>query len=91
MNEPLRRLHPAVVRPGRIWAEVAFGERSVGEGNSWLAKRTGEGRVERATSLAGLSAVADGRQPASRARLGFAAWIDKTTGALPQTQIHRIL
>ena len=72
-NEPLRRLHPAVVRAGRTWAEIEFGELSVEEANAWLAERAHEPRVERATSLADLFAVAGGRERASRASLGFAA------------------
>lgn len=72
-NEPLRRLHPAVVRPGRTWAEVEFGELDAEAANGWLADRGYDEGVERATSLAELFAIADGRRPAGRASLGFAA------------------
>lgn len=72
-NEPLRRLHPAVVRPGRTWAEVEFDALSVGEANAWLAQRTDGQRVKQATPLAELFALADGRKLTSRAGLGFAA------------------
>ena len=72
-NEPLRRLHPAVVRPGRTWAEVEFGELGAEEASGWLAGRGCDAGVERATSLAELFAVAAGHPPASRASLGFVA------------------
>lgn len=35
-NEPLGKLHPAVVRPGRCMAEVGFEAFTVGEANRWL-------------------------------------------------------
>ena len=72
-NEPLRRLHPAVVRPGRSWMELEFGELSVEEANRWLISRDSERRVERASSLAELFAITNGRRPASRASFGFVA------------------
>jgi len=72
-NEPLRRLHPAVVRPGRTWAEVEFGALAEEEASAWLAARGIERRVERATALAELFALADGRRLAVRKELGFAA------------------
>jgi len=72
-NEPLRRLHPAVVRPGRTWMEIEFGEMSMAEANAWLKSRGSERRVERATALAELFADAGrGRATANR-KLGFAA------------------
>ena len=72
-NEPLRRLHPAVVRPGRTWAEVEFGALGAAEANAWLAERGGAGGVERAIPLAELFASAGGQRIATRAGLGFAA------------------
>ena len=39
-NEPVGRLHPAVVRPGRCLAEVEFRALSAGEASGWLG--TGE-------------------------------------------------
>ncbi len=36
-NEPLGRLHPAVVRPGRCLAEVEFRPLSAAEAGAWLA------------------------------------------------------
>ena len=73
-NEPLRRLHPAVVRPGRTWAEIEFPALTRDEANAWLAERRSAERVDRETSLAEAFAVAGGRQRApGRAGVGFAA------------------
>jgi hypothetical protein len=71
-NEPLRRLHPAVVRPGRTWMEVEFGELSVGEANAWLAARGREPCTERPTPLAELFAGVGSQQVRARQVLGFA-------------------
>jgi hypothetical protein len=71
-NEPLRRLHPAVVRPGRTWMEIEFGALSVEEANTWLDARARERRVQRATALAELFADDAARRVPQRAGLGFA-------------------
>ena len=72
-NEPLRRLHPAVVRPGRAWAEVEFGELSIEEANAWLEAHVSTSRVDGTTSLAELFAIVRGRRPTPRVAVGFAA------------------
>lgn len=72
-NEPLRRLHPAVVRPGRAWAEVKFGRLDPAEANAWLAERGSTATVDRPASLAELFALAGGREFAERRDIGFAA------------------
>ena len=72
-NEPLRRMHPAVVRPGRTWTEIEFCELSAKEANAWLKQQGHDARVERTTSLAELFTIAEGRKPRSRSSLGFAA------------------
>jgi hypothetical protein len=72
-NEPVRRLHPAVVRPGRTWAEVEFAALSANEANVWLDARGVETRVAREPTLAELFALAGGRAVAERAGVGFAA------------------
>lgn len=73
-NEPLGRLHPAVVRPGRAWAQVEFSTLSVDEAESWLADRDREACVQRPATIAELFAIAGGRVLAARsAGLGFAA------------------
>lgn len=70
-NEPLRRLHPAVVRPGRTWAEVEFGALSSEEAIGWLVDRGDKQHVAGAVSLAELFALACGRAVRLQARLGF--------------------
>lgn len=72
-NEPLRQLHPAVVRPGRTWMELEFGALRVDEANAWLEARGNGRRVERATALAELFGAADERRTVARAGVGFAA------------------
>lgn len=72
-NEPLRRLHPAVVRPGRTWAEVEFGALTTEEANAWLGERRAGSSLDCATALAELFAIAAGRRPSPRLGLGFAA------------------
>ena len=73
-NEPLGRLHPAVARPGRAWAEVEFGALPAGDANEWLSRHAGDLRVDRPATLAELFALAAGRAPAARGvGLGFAA------------------
>ncbi|CAA9526975.1 MAG: hypothetical protein AVDCRST_MAG67-3754 [uncultured Solirubrobacteraceae bacterium] len=62
-NEPLGRLHPAVHRPGRCWASVAFEPFSAPEATAWLAARGVEREVLRPMTLAELYEVADGREP----------------------------
>ena len=58
-NEPLERLHPAVVRPGRCLAQIEVGPLTVAEAADWLG--TGE-QVARATTLAELYARKAGRE-----------------------------
>jgi hypothetical protein len=60
-NEPVTRLHPAVVRPGRCLAEVAFAPLSAAEAGAWLGGEAGVARPERPLTLAELYALrADG-------------------------------
>lgn len=72
-NEPLGRMHPAVVRPGRTWAEVEFAALPVSEANAWLEMHGLDTRVERRTTLAELFALADGHAIRPTAVVGFAA------------------
>lgn len=73
-NEPIARLHPAVVRPGRCAATVAFPPLPVGEANDWLQARGTAPEATAATSLAELYNLHAGGQPPSTGerRLGFA-------------------
>lgn len=61
-NEPLRRIHPAVRRPGRCAAEVEFRPFSVNDANAWLAERC-DVRVTAPTTLAELYALASDSVP----------------------------
>jgi len=70
-NEPLRKLHPAVVRPGRCWAEVEFAALSADEASAWLGTRTCAVPVGGPVTVAELFALADGRAVATRTALGF--------------------
>lgn len=73
-NEPLARLHPAVARPGRAWAEVEFAALSVEGADAWLSDRDCAARAGRAMTLAELFALLGGRVPAQRGvGVGFAA------------------
>ena len=72
-NEPLRRMHPAVVRPGRTWAQVEFTALTITDANRWLAERAIDARLERETPVADLFAAARGHTATRPAALGFAA------------------
>jgi hypothetical protein len=69
-NEPVRRLHEAVARPGRCWAQVEFGALSAADADAWLRAR-GAAPARREATLAELYAIADGRAVARRAAIGF--------------------
>jgi hypothetical protein len=55
-NEPIRRLHPAVARPGRCAANVEFTPLSKTEATSWLTARGEDGAVEAPATIAQLYA-----------------------------------
>jgi len=61
-NEPIGRLHEAVRRPGRCWAQVEFPAFGAPEATAWLALRGVERDVRTPVSLAGLYAIAEGRE-----------------------------
>ena len=61
-NEPLDRLHPAVVRPGRCLAQIEVDRLSAAEAAGWLEARGGQpSRVEHPATLAELYARHAGR------------------------------
>jgi hypothetical protein len=62
-NEEIRRLHPAVARPGRSAANVEFVSLSADESNAWLERQGLEERVQGATTLASLYARNEGLDP----------------------------
>ena len=64
-NEEIKKLHPAVARPGRCAANVSFAPLSGDESSAWLSARGSEASVSEATTIATLYALADdgGAQP----------------------------
>ncbi len=73
-NEPVGKLHPAVTRAGRCWAEVEFEPLAVGDANRWLRENGSCAEVGAATAIADLYAVLAGRTASrSGGRFGFAA------------------
>jgi hypothetical protein len=69
-NEHLKRLHPAVARPGRCSAKVEFTAFPADEAAGWLKEAGAEPEHDAAT-LAVLYATAGGRRPLARKRIGF--------------------
>ena len=61
-NEPIDRLHPAIARPGRSWADVEFHELAPDEANIWLKRAGSSECVTTATRLAELYGLVRGDQ-----------------------------
>ena len=72
-NEPIRRLHPAIQRPGRCWAQINFTALDKSQANRWLAADDSAARVTDAASLAELYDIRRGqrRTSAPPAAFGF--------------------
>jgi hypothetical protein len=70
-NEEIRKLHPAVARPGRCAANVEFGALSASEARDWLERHGLEGRPAAARTLASLYAELEGRNPDETVLVGF--------------------
>jgi hypothetical protein len=75
-NEPLGKLHPAALRPGRAMATLEFTPLPAVEAGAWLATRGVERTLGSATTIAELHAIlagVDATAPAStRVPVGFA-------------------
>jgi hypothetical protein len=71
-NEPLRRLHPAVARPGRCAAKIEFAPFSPEEAAAWLQTRGADPAGEQGSTLASLFARVGGYEPEPARLLGFA-------------------
>jgi hypothetical protein len=75
INEPLKRLHPAVRRPGRCAARVEFGPFSAQEAAEWLARHGTGGEPPSRPTLARLFAHLRGDElpdeDAPTRRIGF--------------------
>jgi hypothetical protein len=74
-NEPLRRLHPAVARPGRCAAQIEFEPFDEAEATAWLAARGLRGESGGALTLAHLFARLHGYESESEPEhaIGFGA------------------
>jgi hypothetical protein len=70
-NEPIGRLHPALRRPGRCWAEVEFTPFSGREAGAWLRRQGSPRRAPRGATLAELYALAHGRKAEESTREPF--------------------
>jgi hypothetical protein len=70
-NEPIRRLHPAVARPGRSAANIEFLPLNAGEANGWLEEHGASATVAGATTLAELYARLQGLTPEEVRLVGF--------------------
>lgn len=62
-NEPLGKLHPAALRPGRAMAAFEFTSLRADEATVWLAKRGIDRRVDSPKTLAELHAIVAGGRP----------------------------
>src|SRR5205823_3145494 len=70
-NEEIRRLHPAVARPGRAAANVEFSPLSAEEAQAWLGAHGGEDGQAEPRTLAELYAQVEGIDPAEQRLVGF--------------------
>jgi hypothetical protein len=71
-NEEIRKLHPAVARPGRCAANIAFSPLSRDEAAAWLGERGADATVDGAATIAQLYALAgDGGGAAAQPSVGF--------------------
>ena len=59
-NEPLGKLHPAALRPGRAMATVEFAPLEAAEASAWLAERGLERRLDSPATIAELHAMLAG-------------------------------
>jgi hypothetical protein len=70
-NEEVRRLHPAVARPGRCAANIEFGPLPAAEAGTWLETHGIDEKPSSAVSLASLFARLEGRDPDDEVLIGF--------------------
>lgn len=73
-NEPLGKLHPAALRPGRAMATLEFGPLAPSEACAWLAERGLRQPISSPATIAELHALLAGaavEQSATRAPVGF--------------------
>ena len=70
-NEPIKKLHPAVARPGRCAANVEFAPLAGDEAAKWLAAHGVADGASGTATLAELFARAEGRDPSETRLVGF--------------------
>jgi hypothetical protein len=70
-NEEIKKLHPAVARPGRCAANVMFDALSREEASEWLSVHGVDEESRGARTLASLYAQAEGRDPTETVLVGF--------------------
>ncbi len=73
-NEPLGKLHPAALRPGRAMATLEFAPLAPAEASAWLAQRGLERRLDEPKTIAELHAILRGVESTGRpagSRVGF--------------------
>ena len=71
-NEEIRKLHPAVARPGRCAANIEFFPLAADEASAWLERHGLEGEARAPRTLASLYAQLEGRDPSEELLVGFA-------------------
>lgn len=67
-NEPLGKLHPAALRPGRAMATVEFAPLEPAEASAWLAERGVEREIDSPATIAELHAMLAGGSAAAAPR-----------------------
>jgi hypothetical protein len=70
-NEEIKKLHPAVARPGRCAANVMFDYLTREEASGWLADHGIEEESHGSRTLASLYAQSEGRDPSETVLVGF--------------------
>jgi len=73
-NEPLGKLHPAALRPGRAMATLEFAPLTPGEAGAWLAEHGLQRRIDTPKTIAELHAILRGAAEARTcvgAEVGF--------------------
>jgi hypothetical protein len=70
-NEEIKKLHPAVARPGRCAANVMFNPLGTQEAEAWLREHGVDEGAAEARTLASLFAQAEGRDPSQTVLVGF--------------------
>jgi hypothetical protein len=70
-NEEIKKLHPAVARPGRCAANVMFDALSREEASEWLSAHGVDEESRGVRTLASLYAHAEGRDPSDTVLVGF--------------------